>query len=106
MCYDFQHGIIDDEKDVVFITKLRLFCTCIILLPKGVRVLPKSWVELDVIPQLVGFMPNTSAIGTLKLVGTQPRISPKGMLYPKTYYHRIIIDNMWMKYMFKRRCSK
>jgi hypothetical protein len=50
MCYDFQHGIIDDEKDVVFITKLRLFCTCIILLPKGVRVLPKSWVELDVIP--------------------------------------------------------
>lgn len=24
-CYDFQHGIIDDEKDVVFITKLTLF---------------------------------------------------------------------------------
>ncbi len=50
MCYDFQHGIIDDEKDVVFITKLTLFCTCIILLPKEVKVLPKSWVESNVIP--------------------------------------------------------
>jgi hypothetical protein len=81
MCYDFQHGIIDDEKDVVFITKLTLFCTCIILLPKGVWVLPKSWVELDVILQLVGFMPNTSVIGIPKLVRIQPRISPKYMLY-------------------------
>jgi hypothetical protein len=75
MCYDFQHGIIDDEEDVVFITKLTLFCTCIILLPKEVRVLHESWVELDVIPQLVGLMPNTSAIGTPKLVRIQPIIS-------------------------------
>jgi hypothetical protein len=25
MCYDFQHGIIDDEKDIMFITKVTLF---------------------------------------------------------------------------------
>jgi hypothetical protein len=91
MCYDFQHGIIDDEKDVVFITKLTLFCTCIILLPKEVKVLPKSWVESNVIPQSVGLMPNTSAIGIPKLVRTQPIISLENIMYPKIFSEHVYV---------------
>jgi hypothetical protein len=47
-------------------------------------------VELDVIPQSIGLMPNTNATSTPKLVGIQPIISLEDMVYPKTYYHHII----------------
>jgi hypothetical protein len=49
-------------------------------------------VELNVIPQSIGLMPNTSATSIPKLVGIQPIISLEDMVYPKTYYHHIIGD--------------
>jgi len=45
-----------------------------------------------VISQLVGSIPNISVIGISKLVGIQPIINLKDMVYPKTYYHHIIGD--------------
>jgi hypothetical protein len=42
MCYDFQHGIIDDEKDVTFIVELELFSTSTIVLSEEVGVLTGS----------------------------------------------------------------
>jgi hypothetical protein len=42
MCYDFQHGITDDEKDVTFIVKLELFSTNTIVLLEKLGVLTRS----------------------------------------------------------------
>jgi hypothetical protein len=42
MCYYFQHGITNDEEDVMFTTKLVLFSVGTIVLLEDVRVLPKS----------------------------------------------------------------
>jgi hypothetical protein len=45
MCYYFQHGIINDEEDVMFATKLVLFSIGTIVLPKDVGVLHESQME-------------------------------------------------------------
>jgi hypothetical protein len=45
MCYYFQHGITNDEEDVMFTTKLVLFSVGTIVLLEDVRVLPKSRME-------------------------------------------------------------
>jgi len=42
MCYDFQHGITDDEEDVIFIVELEFFSINTIVLLEKVGVLTRS----------------------------------------------------------------
>ncbi len=37
MCYDYQNGIIDEEKDIIFATKPKLFSLRPISLPKTIQ---------------------------------------------------------------------
>jgi hypothetical protein len=37
LCYDYQNGIIDEEEDIIFATKLELFSIRTISLPKTIQ---------------------------------------------------------------------
>jgi hypothetical protein len=45
VCYNFQHGIIDDEKDVVFIVEPKLFSIGTIVLSEEAKILDESMIE-------------------------------------------------------------
>jgi hypothetical protein len=49
VCYDFHYGIFDDEKDVMFATKLNLFSIITIVVTTHIEPIPKLVCILDII---------------------------------------------------------
>jgi hypothetical protein len=45
VCYNFQHGIIDDEKDVIFTVEPKLFSIGTIVLLEEAKILDESMIE-------------------------------------------------------------
>ncbi len=45
-CYDYQNGIIDEEKDIIFATKPRLFSIGTISLPETIQFAKTTDVEI------------------------------------------------------------
>ncbi len=37
LCYNYQNGIIDEEEDIIFATKLKLFSIRTIILPETIQ---------------------------------------------------------------------
>jgi hypothetical protein len=46
LCYDYQNGIIDEEKDIIFATKLRLFSIKTINLPYTIQSMKTTNVKI------------------------------------------------------------
>jgi hypothetical protein len=46
LCYDYQNGIIDEEKDIIIATKPKLFSIGIIKLPKIIQFVKTTNVEI------------------------------------------------------------
>jgi hypothetical protein len=46
LCYDYQNGIIDEEEDIIFATKLELFSIGTIILPKIIQSMKTTDVEI------------------------------------------------------------
>jgi hypothetical protein len=49
LCYDYQNGIIDEEEDIIFATKLELFSIGTINLPKHFQYAePTKFTHIDI----------------------------------------------------------
>jgi hypothetical protein len=90
LCYDYYIGSIDEKKDIIFATKLKLFSIGAINLPKTIQSMKTTDVEI---------MDTSGKIGILELnfgeqntkkktIGNryEPKVALEDKVYLETYY--------------------
>ncbi len=91
LCYDYQNGIIDEEKHIIFVIKLKLFLIGIISLPKTIQYVKTTDVEImDTSAKTIDSKLKLGVqIIEQKIIGNkyEPEVALKDKMYLETYYN-------------------
>jgi hypothetical protein len=100
LCYNYQNGITDEEEDIIFATKLKLFSIGTISLPEiiqSMKTTDMGIMDTDVktsISKQIYEVHNTKK----KIFGNkyEPKVTLEDKVYPKTYYkhqlRNVVVD--------------
>ncbi len=89
LCYNYKNGIIDEEEDIIFVTKPKLFFIWIISLPKTIQSMKTTYVGIMDIDVKMSISEQGSKVQSTKKKIPSNRYKLKVVLedkvYPKTY---------------------
>jgi hypothetical protein len=90
LCYDYQNGIIDEAKDIIFAIKLELFSIGIISLPEIIQSMKTIDVGIMDIDMKTSISKQGSEVhSTKKKIPSnrfEPEVALEDKVYPKMYY--------------------